>query len=147
MDYSLIYDQGLRNILDAIEKAVSNHVTIDPVLAPGGTPANIKVSAFSYKLNGLVYNKAGADNIMAPGTSTGADEFLKILVCIDSSGTVSVVAGEKAATQAAAELPDTPANKLAIGYLEIPESFTSGTTSVTSGMCKRYDNSIAVVNA
>lgn len=147
MDYSFIYDQPMRNILDAIEKAVSNHVTIDPVLAPGGTATNFKVSAFSYKLSGMVYNKAAADNIAAPGTSTAAGEFLKVLVCIDSAGTVSVVAGEKAATQALAELPDTPANKLAIGYLEIPESFTSGTTNVTAGMCKRYDNSIAVVNA
>ena len=43
-------------------------------------------------------------------------------------------------------LPDM-ANKLAIGYIEVPISFTPGTTDVTSGMLKNITETIDVTYA
>lgn len=136
--------QGLRDVLTAIETRVQNHLTISPSLAPGGTNTNFQVSAFSYILGGVTRNKAAANNIAPPGASTAAGGFRKVLVCIDSAGAVSTVAGAIASAQELAPQPETPAEKLAIGVIELPASFTSGTTAVTTDMCKPVVQSIEV---
>lgn len=143
MNLDGIYHQETRNVLLNIQERLFNHLTISPGLAPGGTATNFQLGAFSYLLGGVAYNKAAANNIAAPGVSTGAGEFRKVLICIDSAGTVSTVAGNIAASQAAAAQPDVPANKIGVGVIELPESFASGTTNVTVGMCKPFTHTIA----
>lgn len=146
MDLSHVYHQGIQNVFAAIEHQALNHLTINPVLAPGGTATNFQISAFSFMLGGVVYNKEAANNIAAPGASTGAGEFRKVLIHINAAGTVAAAAGEIAASQELAKLPATPADTLPIGVIELPASFTSGTTNVTAGMCKPWTHAITVVN-
>lgn len=147
MDLSAIPHEATRDCFRALEFRALNHLTQNPVLAVGTDTNEFKVSAFSYKLGGVTYNKAAQDDISEPLTTTGAGEFVKELICIDSAGTISLVAGDAAATQAAATLPDVPANKLAIGYIEVPESFTPGTSNVTSGMLKNITETVDVTYA
>lgn len=143
LDFGSFSEQYLMNAVQALADHSLNQLTIDPVVAPGGTDTNFKVSAFSYKIGGVTYNKAAADNIAAPGASTTASQFRKVLLSINTSGTITATAGAvSTVSQADAALPDVPSGELAIGYLELPNSFTSGTTSVTAGMCKRYTESI-----
>ena len=136
MDLSNIYDESLRDALRGLEARALNHLTINPVLAVATTTTKFKLSAFSYRLAGVTYNKAAADNIAFPGASTTSGQFRKVLICVDAAQAITTVAGAVAATAAAAVLPSPTAGTLPIGYLELPESFTSGTTDVTSGMCK-----------
>jgi hypothetical protein len=142
MNLQNIPHQVMQDLFTAIQSVTLNRLTIDPVLAPGGTATNFQVSAFSFMLGGVTYNKAAANNIAPPGFDTAADEFRKVLVCIDSAGTVSTVGGTIADSQEEALIPDTPANKLAIGVLELPAEFESGTDNVTAGMCKRVTHAI-----
>ncbi len=147
MNHDNILTQALRDSFDALEFLAFNHLMASPALAPGGTATNFAVGAFSYMLGGVAYNKAAADNIAAPGSSTSSGEYRKILITIDAAGTVATVAGDVAASQAAAVIPDTPADKLAIGVLELPPSFTSGATDVTSGMCKSVTHAVNVIES
>lgn len=138
-------DQALRDTLDAIEFLALNQLKSDPTLAQGTTTTQFKNAAFGFMLGGQVYAKAAVDGT-APGAganTTGA-QYRKTLIAINASGTISMVHGDTAATQAAAVIPDPVADTLPIGYLEIPVSFTSGTTDVTSGMIKRWVHSIDV---
>lgn len=144
MNLNGIPDESLRRALAALEHRALNHLTGNPNLAPGGTNTNFQVSAFTFILAGIARSKGATNNIAPPGASTDAAQYRKVLVCIDDAGTISTVAGDIAATQAAAELPATPANKLAIGVLELPASFTSGTTPVTTDMCKPIVGSVDV---
>lgn len=143
IDTKYFSDQYMIDAVTALYNHSLNHLTIDPVIAPGGTDTNFKVSAFSYKIGGVTYNKAAADNIAPPGASTTDSQFRKVLLSIDTAGDITATAGAvSTVSQADAALPDTPSGELPIGYLELPNSFTSGTTSVTAGMCKRYTESI-----
>jgi len=147
MNLDNILSQSYRDVFNAIEVLALNRLTNSPDLAPGTDTKKFKVGAFSYMLDGVVYNKASADDIAAPGFSTEAAEFRKVLLCIDSAGTITTVGGEIAASQALAEAPEPTADTLPIGILELPASFTSGSTSITSGMCKDITHSISVIEA
>lgn len=146
MDYSKIYDAALRSVLDALEHSLRNRLLADPVLDAGGTATNFKTTNnINYMINGKVYYKAATNNIAAPGVSTGSGEYRKVLITIDTSGTIATVAGTvSTVSQAAAVLPDVPANKVALGYLELDPSFTSGSSNVTSGMCKKFEHTVDV---
>jgi len=131
----------------AIENSVLNRLLRDPVLAQGTTTTKFKfTNAFDYMLAGQVYYKAATDDVAAPGSgaNTGSGEYRKSLICIDSAGTVTLVHGTVAASQGAAALPSPTANTVPVGYLEIPASFTSGSTNVTAGMIKRYAHTVNV---
>lgn len=144
MNLTNIFDASLRACLTALEYATLNRLIGGPVLAVGTTATKFKVSAFTYSLGGQVLAKAAADSIAFPGASTGAGQFRKVLICIDAAGAVSTVAGDIAASQVAALLPEATAGTLPIGYLELPAAFTSGTTSVTAPMCKAFTQSVDV---
>lgn len=144
MDLSGIDDERLRDALRALETRALNHLTVNPVVAPGSDDTDFQVSAFSYMLAGVVHNKAAADDIAPPGVSTSSGEFRKVLLSINAAGAITATGGDVAASQAAAALPDTPSGQLPIGYLELPASFTSGAASLTAGMCKQWTHSIDV---
>lgn len=80
---------------------------------------------------------AVVDTSVPAGAVTGAGEFRKVLVEVKADGTVATVVGDKVTTvQADAKLPKGNTDAISIGWLEIPASFTPGTTTVTAGMCK-----------
>lgn len=138
IDLSNIQDQRVRDALTAMYNHSLNCLLGSPELAPGSDDTDFQVSAFHYKIGGVAYYKAAADDIAPPGASTTSGQFRKVLLSIDTAGAITATAGAVAASQAAAVLPDTPDGDLPIAYLELPASFTSGSTSITSGMCKPY---------
>jgi hypothetical protein len=79
---------------------------------------------------------ATAQTLSASANTTGS-QFRKVLVSIKRDGTYVVTYGAVAATQAAALKPAEPVDSVEVGYLEIPVSFTGGTTAITAGMCKQ----------
>lgn len=88
-------------------------------------------------LGGVVVAIAATNNNeVAVGAATAAGEFRKVLIEAKADGSVVQVVGDKAATQATAKLPDGNTDAVSIGYLEVPASFTPGTTAVTTGMIK-----------
>lgn len=138
LDLTQVHTQVMRNALTALYNAHLNQLLGDPGFAPGTDADKFKIgNAFDYRIGGVTYRKAAADDIAAP-TSSDAGEFRKDLISISAAGTVTLTAGTAAASQAAAELPATPDGNLPIGYIEVPESFVSETTDVTAGMLKRY---------
>lgn len=74
---------------------------------------------------------------VAAGAATGAGEFRKVLVEVAADSGVHQVVGDKAASQAAAKLPAGDPARISIGYIEIPASFTPGTTACTNAMLKK----------
>lgn len=142
IDLSNIQDQRVRDALTAMYNHGLNCLLGSPELAPGSDDTDFQVSAFHYKIGGVAYYKAAADDIAPPGASTSAGEFRKVLLSINTAGAITATAGTIAASQALAELPDTPSGQLPIAYIELPASFTSGSTSLTAGMCKPYTEDI-----
>ena len=117
-----------------ILKALRSRVSGVSGLAVGTTTSRIKtVNAVSYCINGVNYSKAATDNIditTAAGlVNTAPNQFCKLRVEINSGGTVSAVQGGIAASQAAAPFPTRSSGKATLGYIEIPASFTFGTTA------------------
>lgn len=144
METANIDQQALRDTFDAIQARHYNCLLGNPGIAPGTDVDKIKITnAFHYRLNGIEYYKAATDDVIAPATQ-GAGVFKKVVVGIDAAGTVTLTAGTAAATQALAEIPDVASTILPIAYMEIPESFTSETTDVTTDMIKRFTSSIDV---
>lgn len=137
-----IHHQSYIDLFNALEDRHYNCLLGNPGIAPGSDTDKIKITnAFHYRLNGIEYYKAAADDVIAP-ESTEAGEFRKDVVCIDAAGTVTLVSGDVAESQEDAELPEIPSTKLALAYLEIPESFVKETTDVTTGMIKRLTSTI-----
>lgn len=68
------------------------------------------------------------------GAATGVGQVCLVLVELDKTGavfqTVSAIVGANPV------LPPLTAARIAVGFIEIPASFTPGTTAVTAGMLK-----------
>jgi len=145
METSNIDHQALRDTLAAIEWRHQNQLLGDPVLTFGTDADKCKVSAFHYRLGGVEYYKAAADDIASssPATTTSV-QFRKDIVAIDSAGTITLIEGTAATSQALAELPDVVSTKLAIGYIEVQNSFTNESTDLVAGNFKRLTSSIDV---
>lgn len=137
--------QTMRDTLAAIEWRHQNCLLGDPVLTFGTDADKCKVSAFHYRLGGVEYYKAAADDIASssPATTTSV-QFRKDIVAIDSAGTITLIEGTAATSQALAELPDVVSTKLAIGYIEVQNSFTNESTDLVAGNFKRLTSSIDV---
>ena len=88
-------------------------------------------NTFMYRLDGVPLALNGGSPMGAPASTNGPGEFSKDLWTIgDPGGPFSVVAGVKAASQAEAVVPDTPAGRCPVAYVEIPESFTPGVDNI-----------------
>ena len=145
METSNIDHQALRDTLAAIEWRHQNQLLGDPVLTFGTDADKCKVSAFHYRLGGVEYYKAAADDIASssPATTTSV-QFRKDIVAIDSAGTITLIEGTAATSQALAELPDIPVTKLGIGYIEVQNSFTNESTDLVAGNFVKLTSSIDV---
>lgn len=103
----------------------------------GSDPDLYDVSAGEVLLAGsIVAVAADASNDLTSAVDTTAGQYRKVLVEVNASGVVSQKIGNVAASQDAAVLPDLSTDKVAIGYIEIPASFTANTTDITAGMLK-----------
>ena len=105
---------------------------------PGTDADKIQIARnFHYRLQGKEYYKALADDIAStsPATTTSV-QFRKDIVAIDSAGTVTLIQGTAATSQALAELPTVPSTKLALAYIEVQNSFTNESTDLTTDQIK-----------
>ena len=125
--------------MNTLRTALLNHVQVHGGFAQGTTTTKFKTSAATqYTINGQNYLKAATDDAGQPaaGVTSGA-EFRKDLISIGAAGTFTVTVGTVAASQGAAVKPACPAGEVELGWIEVPNSFTPGTTAVTAGMLKQ----------
>lgn len=126
------------NDLNNLKNWIVNGVQVHGGFAQATTTTRFKTSAATnYTINGQNYTKGTTDNIATPNGNTSAGQFRKDLISIDAAGTITVTAGTVAASQGAAVKPACPANQVELGWIEVPASFTAGTTDVTAGMLKQ----------
>lgn len=131
-----ILDSGTRTVMKrniiAGRRQSKSIVASAAAITNATTVGKIKTAGtVTYELNGLVYVKAATDNFWTPSASanTTAGQFRKLLLCIDTAGAAVVVYGDTAASQAAALLPNwDPWDACPVGYVEIPNSYTTGGT-------------------
>ena len=103
-----------------------------PNLRTGTTVAQIQVSAFDFRLGNQIYTKAAEDNVAVTLTNTNATQFRKVRVQINTAGTLSFSEGAPATAQVLAAIPRRTAALATVGWIEIPASFTYGTTSFSA---------------
>lgn len=86
------------------------------------------VNTIAYEINGRRLTKAATDDLWTmSGATTAAGQFRKVLLCLNESGTASVINGTVAASQTVAKIPDWHAfNVCPVAFVEIPESYTDG---------------------
>jgi hypothetical protein len=127
---------GLRDVLDNI--VLSNPTIIQNTGGGGNTQMEIS-AATDYKIAGVFKQKAATQDIATTaGMNTGASQYRSVLVELDAAGAVSFVISAIAAAAPVA-LPAKTVGKCAIASIQIPASFTSGTTAfatawVTNGV-------------
>lgn len=129
------------SIINQLKTIINNGLTgalKGGALDVGTTTTKVKTtSTFIYEIAGVVYAYVATDDIGVPGVNTTGVQYRKVSIQIDAAGTVTFVAGATAASQGAAVHPPVGAGKVEIGWLELPVSFTSGTTVITSGMIQQ----------
>lgn len=116
-------------------------------LAIGGTATAAKIAApngagVDYAIDGILYHKAEADDSIAFTGLTQADDTTCLyLVCLNASGTVSVVQGTAVSTAALTagtavlEWPQPGPTVCPIGAIKIANdgaAFTGGTTALSA---------------
>ena len=123
-------------------RRASDGVTVDPNLVIGSTPANVATGAFSYSINGTVYNKTA----VVAGTAPGNDVvplglYGAVALDIDAAGTITAIeaplnaTGYATASDASNALPTVLTTRVRIGYVTASKSdgaFTFGTTSLAA---------------
>lgn len=145
VDELIVDTQANKAGLDIARTNLRTTLLGDPGLAQGTNTKRFKTAnATPYRLNGIVYSKAATDDIAQPLTTTNGTQYVKELISLDAAGTFALTAGTPAASQGAAALPATPANQTPIGYIEVPNNFTPGTTDVTAGMLKPINQDYSV---
>jgi len=117
-------------------------------LAIGGTASKAKIAApngagVDYAINGLLYHKADTDDCILFTGLTQADLYTCLyMVCLDSSGTVTVVQGTAVLTAsltagiAVLDWPIPTEDTCAIGAIKLATSggaFTGATTELSAG--------------
>ena len=122
-------------------RIVTWHVYGSPITAPGLTLATtkdkLKVSAFTFSIQGTTYSKTATDNI-SPGTDViPEDKYGAVALDIDYAGTVTAVpaaanaTGYDTAALAIAGIPACATDKCRIGWVTVMKSdgaFTFDTT-------------------
>lgn len=120
-------------------QANSQLVASGCVITKGGTSnRQVLVSAGVITLaQAIVDTAAVAATSLPGGASTDASTYRKVLLELNASGALSFKVGTGAAAQADAPFPKGDTDKVSIGYIELPASFTVDTTSLTDGMIKQ----------
>lgn len=104
-----------------------------PNLRTGTTATRVRVDAFAFRIGAQVYSKAAEDNVQVTGlTNTSATQARKVRVHVNTAGTLSFTEGAPASAQAVALIPRRAENLVTVGWIEIPPSFTYGTTNFSA---------------
>jgi hypothetical protein len=110
----------------------------------GGT-AEIEISnTFWYRIGDFAYQKAAVDDIAMPTTcTTGAAEYRKVTITVNSSGTLSSTVSD-VSSNADVYPVDPPSGYCPVCVISIPPNFTPGTTPVqTSWITDVWENNTA----
>jgi len=88
-------------------------------------------NAIYYQLNQRYFSLSATDNFWdLTSVTTGASEYRKVVLCVDGSGTASIVQGQVSAAQTTARVPRyIPWTVCPIGVVEIPNSYAGGSLS------------------
>lgn len=133
---ALVLQRVIGKDLYDLLQALVNAAMAKPLLATGTTTTRVKTTnAISFRIGGKVFTKAATDpvdNFNASLVNTGASQFCKVRIEMDAAGVVTAVQGAIVAAQALAPMPRRTANKVTLGWMEVPASFTFGTTSYAS---------------
>lgn len=107
--------------------------------APNATPTTLDAAAGTYMVEGVyVADASGLSAQSMSGINTTAGQYRKVTVCIDNAKNYALVAGTvSTVSQNAALKKPCPSQFAEVGYLELPPSFTGGSTDLTSDMCKQ----------
>jgi len=98
-------------------------------VADGAVDGKAKTTnAITYEIDGIVCTRAATDNLFdLTGVATGAAEYKKVLLGLNSAGNGLIVEGAVAATQAAAQLPSRrKVNICIVGVVEIDNNYAGG---------------------
>lgn len=134
------YLTGLATTLGALNTAMRTRALGNPTLAEGTNSATIKVTAFPYSIDGVIYTKATTDNIAVTAAAQQAvTTACHYLVQIIADGTISTVKGTAVAAAAVATAvvpPPTSAAHCPLGYFTVvlanAATFTAGTTDMSA---------------
>jgi hypothetical protein len=134
--------QRLLEVAHAIQQQVgfadSQYVTFGCVLAPGGTNTQLAIGAGEYSLGqGLIELPAVTGQVLTGLglTNTGAGQTCLVLVEADATQPIPVLTFTQGAivNSGTPVLPSPTASRIVLGYLNVPASFTFGTTPLTAG--------------
>ena len=104
-------------------------------ITDGGTAGKVEsVAAINFAIDDLPYTKAATDDLWdLTGVSTDADEFMKVLLCLDAAGAATIIEGTIAsatgAGQADALVPEPLHGTVPVGIIEIGASYSGGSLS------------------
>lgn len=127
---SVQYAQGQSN---------SQLVGFGCVLAPGGTNTQLAISAGEFILGQAIINFPAVTGQLLTGlglTNTGAGQTCLVLVEADATQPTPVLTLTQSAIVSGGATPVLPAlnpGRIVLGYLNVPASFTFGTTALTAG--------------
>lgn len=114
-----------------VAQALCNRVLGKATLAVATTVTRVQITnQTDFCIAGKVYRKAATDNISVGAlTNTAALQGCRIRVEINSAGTVTFGQGPVTQVLALAPVPRRTANLCTLGWIDVPASFTFGTTS------------------
>ena len=97
-------------------------------------PTTFDIAAGAYNVNGVEVagNAALAQALSASANTSGPNEYRKILVTIDASGTYGLVYGVTGANRGDSLRPLLPPDTAEVGVIQIDTNFTAGTTNLAT---------------
>ena len=98
------------------------------------TTTTLNISQLCAVLGQLIIDKAASTVATTTAISTAAAQFRKAVIEMDSAGVITIRAGDIAISQALAVRPTDDPTKIILGHIEVPASFTGGTTALTQPM-------------
>jgi hypothetical protein len=98
------------------------------------TTFTLNISQTCAVLGQAIIDKAASSVATTVAVSTGAAQFMKAVIEMDASGVITIRAGVIAASQLLAVRPTDDPTKIILGHIEIPASFTGGTTTLSQPM-------------
>lgn len=141
LDFRHIHHKSLRMAVRGIVNSIMFGIFGGGDLAQATQTDKFKLGLTHYRIDGVAYTKAAADNIASPA-STSAGQYRRDLISINAAGTVTVTAGAVAGTALAAQVPALPVLSIPLGWIEVPPAFVSGTTAVTNGMLFKWQHGV-----
>jgi len=80
-----------------------------------------------FEIDQRKFSKTATDDLWdLTGVSTGATEYMKVLLCLNRSGIGSIIQGIKATAQTTALVPTYHYDICPIGFVEIPNNYSGG---------------------